>query len=285
MKNLRIIPRLDIKGPNLVKGVCLEGLRVLGDPVEFSKLYFDQGADEIFYQDVVASLYERNSLLDLVSEVSKKIFVPLTVGGGIRTIEDIRKVLKSGADKVSINTAATKNLNFIAEAASIFGSSTILVSMEVLKKQNGKYYLFVDNGREETGLELFNWIDQVQNKGVGEIAITFIEKEGTKTGYDIELIKKIRNKIKVPLLIHGGAGKIDDLVCAYKYCNDIDGFLISSILHYNLLPLTKNFKGSSISEGNINFIEKNKKITSTEKINLNLIKKRLSEIKGVFIRN
>ena len=200
MKNLRIIPRLDIKGPNLVKGVCLEGLRVLGDPVEFSKLYFDQGADEIFYQDVVASLYERNSLLDLVSEVSKKIFVPLTVGGGIRTIEDIRKVVKSGADKVSINTAATKNLNFIAEAASIFGSSTILVSMEVLKKQNGKYYLFVDNGREETGLELFNWIDQVQNKGVGEIAITFIEKEGTKTGYDIELIKKIRNKIKVPLL-------------------------------------------------------------------------------------
>ena len=138
MKNLRIIPRLDIKGPNLVKGVCLEGLRVLGDPVEFSKLYFDQGADEIFYQDVVASLYERNSLLDLVSEVSKKIFVPLTVGGGIRTIEDIRKVLKSGADKVSINTAATKNLNFIAEAASIFGSSTILVSMEVLKKQNQK---------------------------------------------------------------------------------------------------------------------------------------------------
>ena len=156
MKNLRVIPRLDIKGKNLVKGISLEGLRVLGDPIEFSEIYFKQGADEIFYQDVVASLYDRNSLYDLISKVSKKIFVPLTVGGGIRNVQDIRKALKAGADKVAINTAATKNPNFISEAARIFGSSTILISCEIIKMSNNKYYLFVDNGRQETGIELFD---------------------------------------------------------------------------------------------------------------------------------
>lgn len=283
MKNLRVIPRLDIKGKNLVKGISLEGLRVLGDPIEFSEIYFKQGADEIFYQDVVASLYDRNSLYDLISKVSKKIFVPLTVGGGIRNVQDIRKALKAGADKVAINTAATKNPNFISEAARIFGSSTILISCEIIKMSNNKYYLFVDNGRQETGIELFDWIKIIQEKGAGEISITFIEKEGTKSGFDFDLLEKINGKINVPLLIHGGAGCIEHIEKSYKVCNDIDGYLISSMLHYSIINQTENLKGEN-NEGNISFIEKNKSKFSNLKYDIPMIKKKLKENKKIYVR-
>ena len=141
MKTIRIIPRLDIKGPNLVKGIHLEGLRVLGKPEDFAKYYYEQGADELFYQDVVASLYERNSLKDIISRTAKEIFIPLTVGGGIRTIDDIRNVLRAGADKVCINTAAIKNPDFIRQASRVFGTSTIVISIEVIKHSDGNYFV------------------------------------------------------------------------------------------------------------------------------------------------
>lgn len=159
MKTIRIIPRLDIKGPNLVKGIHLEGLRVLGKPADFAKYYYEQGADELLFMDVVASLYERNSLHDIISETAKSIFIPITVGGGLRTISDIREVLRAGADKICINTAAIKNPDFIKKASAEFGSSTIVVAIEAIKQPDGVYMAFVDNGREHTGIEVTAWAE------------------------------------------------------------------------------------------------------------------------------
>ena len=149
---IRDSPRLDIKGPNLVKGIHLEGLRVLGDPSRFAKFYYEQGADELIFVDVVASLYQRNSLIEIIKNTANNIFIPLTVGGGIRTINDIKNVLRAGADKVAINTAAINNPEFIKIAAREFGSSTIVISVEVIRHSNGDYYCFTDNGREITGI-------------------------------------------------------------------------------------------------------------------------------------
>jgi cyclase len=154
---LRIIPRLDIKGPNLVKGVQLEGLRVLGKPENFAKYYYEHGADELFYQDVVASLYGRNSLNEIISKTAKEIFIPLTVGGGIRSLEDISTILRAGADKVSINTAAHNDPNLIKEASLKFGKSTIVVAIEAVKEPNGTYMALTDNGRNVTGKEVGSW--------------------------------------------------------------------------------------------------------------------------------
>lgn len=156
-ETIRIIPRLDIKGPNLVKGIHLEGLRVLGKPESFAKFYYENGADELFFQDVVASLYDRNSLHNIITRTAREIFIPLTVGGGIRTIEDIRDVLRAGADKVAINTAAIKQPSFIKEAALKFGSSTIVVAIEAIRDASGKYLAYTDNGREYTGIEVVKW--------------------------------------------------------------------------------------------------------------------------------
>ena len=158
MNTIRIIPRLDLKGPNLVKGIHLEGLRVLGDPSSFAKYYYENGADELLFMDVVASLYDRNSLHDIISETVKNVFIPITVGGGIRTLEDIKQVLRAGADKVCLNTAAIKNPEIIRKAALRFGSSTIVASIEAIKNEDEKYYCFTDNGREYTGIDVFSWL-------------------------------------------------------------------------------------------------------------------------------
>ena len=186
--NHRVIARLDIKGPNLVKGVHLEGLRVLGKPSVFAEKYYSEGVDELMYQDVVASLYERNSLEEFIEKTAENIFIPMTVGGGIRTIKDIRKILRAGADKVSINTVAIKNPEFIREAAEYFGSSTIVVSMEVIKQSNGKYFLFTDNGREYTGIDIEYWVEKIQLLGAGEFVVTSVDRDGTMKGLDINEI-------------------------------------------------------------------------------------------------
>jgi len=188
--SIRIIPRLDIKGPNLVKGIHLEGLRVLGRPEEFAKYYYEQGADELMYQDVVASLYGRNSLQEIINRTAKAIFIPLTVGGGIRTIEDIRNVLRAGADKVAINTAAIKNPEFIKQAAINYGSSTIVIAIEAIKHKNGDYFAYTDNGREYTGKEVVEWAKRVEELGAGEIVLTSVDREGTGEGFDLDLLKK-----------------------------------------------------------------------------------------------
>ena len=167
MKTIRIIPRLDIKGPNLVKGIHLEGLRVLGKPADFAKYYYENGADELMFMDVVASLYERNSLHDIISETAKQKFIPITVGGGLRSISDIKEVLRVGADKVCLNTAVIKDPELIRAASRKFGSSTIVVAIEAIKEENGKYLAYTDNGREYTGVDVFEWAQKIDESGAG----------------------------------------------------------------------------------------------------------------------
>jgi len=191
MKTIRIIPRIDVKGPSLVKGIHFEGLRVLGNPNEFAKFYYENGADEILYVDVVASLFERNSLSDLISSTAQEVFIPVTVGGGVRTLDDVNNILRSGADKISLNTAAINNPGFIKEASLKYGSSTIVVSIEAIKESDGKYCAYTDNGREWTGVDVFEWAKEVEILGAGEIIISSIDKEGTGEGFDIELTRNV----------------------------------------------------------------------------------------------
>ncbi len=281
MKNIRIIPRLDIKGPNLVKGVHLEGLRVLGNPSSFAKYYYDNGADEIIYQDTVASLYERNSLDNIISQTAKEIFIPLTVGGGLRSIEDIERVLRSGADKVSINTAAVSNPDFIDKASLRFGSSTIVIALECLKKADGEFYLFTDNGREETNIEASEWAKEIELRGAGEIFLTSIDKEGTGKGFDIELTKLISDSVKIPVIAHGGCSNtnhIPEVITSGK----ADAISLASMLHYHAIDnLTSDDK---FSEGNIEFLKSKKNFKNFEEISLKDIKQALFD-KGISVRN
>jgi cyclase len=203
---VRIIPRLDIKGPNLVKGIHLEGLRVLGDPKEYANFYYKAGADELIFQDVVASLYQRNSLNNIIEQTAQDIFIPLTVGGGLRTLNDIKDVLRAGADKVSINTAAINNPEFIREASLEFGSSTICIALEINQQSNGEYLCYTDNGREYTGINALEWAKKAEALGAGELIITSINKDGTKKGMDTSLIEKISNNASIPIIAHGGLG-------------------------------------------------------------------------------
>ena len=208
----RIISRLDIKNNTLVKGIHLEGLRVLGDPKEFAFKYFEEGIDEIHYQDVVASLYDRNQLDDVIENTVKNIFVPICVGGGIRTLEDIDKLLKLGADKVVINSAAVKDPDFIKEATIKYGSSTIAVAIEAIRINNGKdYKILTESGRQNTDLDILKWLEKIQKFGAGEIIVTSIDNEGTKKGYDIELCSIVKKNSNVPVIAHGGAGKYEDV--------------------------------------------------------------------------
>jgi len=244
---------MDIKGPNLVKGIHLEGLRVLGKPEDFARYYYENGADELFYQDVVASLYERNSLHDIVSRTAKDSFIPLTVGGGIRTIDDIREVLRAGADKVCINTAAIRNPKFIREAANKFGSSTIVVAIEAIRQQDGKYMAFIDNGREHTGVEVVSWAQQVEELGAGEIVITSVDNEGTGKGFDVVLTRSIAGTVGVPVIAHGGPGKKEhfaDVLLEGK----ADAIAVASMIHYDLIAQHQSDMESR-TEGNVSFLK------------------------------
>ena len=253
MQTVRIIARLDIKGPNLVKGIHLEGLRVLGKPEDFSRYYYEHGADELFYQDIVASLYERNSLRDIISATAKKSFIPLTVGGGIRSIQDIRDVLRAGADKVSINTAAIRNPDFIREAVLKFGSSTIVVAIEAIKQPNGQYLAFIDNGREHTGIDVFEWAQKIQELGAGEIVITSVDKEGSGLGYDLELTKKIATSVEMPVIAHGGAGTLQHIKDVITESQS-DAIAVASMIHYDFIA-NRQSDMSSRTEGNVSFLK------------------------------
>lgn len=206
----RIIARLDIKGPNLVKGIHLEGLRVLGKPEAFARHYYEQGADELMYQDVVASLYQRNSLHDFVSHTAREIFIPLTVGGGLRSIEDIRSVLRAGADKVAVNTAPISNPRFIAEATHSFGSSTVVVAIECIRQgRRGRYLAYTDNGREHTGIEAVSWARRAEELAAGEIMLTSVDREGTGQGFDTGLLRQVSDAVGIPVVAHGGAATME----------------------------------------------------------------------------
>lgn len=275
MQNIRIIPRLDIKGPNLVKGIHLEGLRVLGKPEDFAKYYYENGADELFFQDTVASLYDRNSLHEIITKTAKKIFIPLTVGGGLRNIEDIRNVLRAGADKVAINTAAIKNPNFIREASLKFGSSTIVVAIEAIRNTDGKYLAFMDNGREHTGLEVVPWARRVEELGAGEIVITSVDKEGTGEGYDLELIRAVSEAVSIPVIAHGGASNPENVKQAIIN-GKADAVAIASILHYSVMQSFGNISSDYKVEGNISFL-------NSGKIPKNICLSSLQEIRSVLL--
>jgi cyclase len=272
MKTARIIPRLDIKGPNLVKGIHLEGLRVLGKPSDFAKYYYENGADELMFMDVVASLYERNSLHDIISETAKSIFIPITVGGGLRSISDIKEVLRVGADKVSLNTAAIKNPQLIKDASRMFGSSTIVVAIEAVKESDGKYLAYTDNGREYSGVDVFEWAQKVDELGAGEIVITSVDKEGTGQGYDLDLISKVSNLVGIPVIAHGGAGKQSHVVDVLKDGN-ISSAMISSLFHYNFIK--KNESQASALEGNVEFLSQKRSFHIFEPCSIEDVKREL----------
>ncbi len=267
----RIIPRLDIKNGHLIKGINLEGLRVLGDPINFANLYYKQGADEICYIDNVATLYGTNNLSKFITRTAKNIFVPLTVGGGIRSIVDIEKMLNSGADKISINSAAVDNSNLIYKASRLFGSSTISVNLEYIDFK-GKSFITKSNGRDHVAINPVDWAKKVESLGAGEINITSVNYEGLQKGFDIKNINKISKNINIPILAHGGCGDPKDVLELAQNTN-VSGAVIASFLHYNSISRFKKFKskvGNTDFLNNLSGIKKNfdliKKIKSTLKI-------------------
>ena len=252
--NIRIIPRLDIKGPNLVKGIHLEGLRVLGKPQDFADYYYKHGADELIYQDAVASLYGRNSLLDIIERTATRIFIPLTVGGGLRSVDDIRTVLRAGADKVSINTAAVERPELIRESVLAFGSSTIVVSIEAIKNPDGSYETYVDYGRESTGVDAIEWASRAVELGAGELLVTSIDRDGTGKGYDLELTRQIAEAVPVPVIALGGAGRLEHI---YDVIHEgrADAVSLASMLHYDFIHQYQFQESDYQVEGNIEFLK------------------------------
>jgi cyclase len=246
MAGVRIIARLDIKGPNLIKGIHLEGLRVIGDPQARAQKYYEQGADELIYMDVVASLYGRNSLHKIISHAAKNIFVPLTVGGGIRSVEDVLGVLRVGADKVAINTAAVLRPGLITEIARKFGSQCMVLSIEA--KWQGSYWeAYTDNGRERTGLDVIKWAKQGVALGAGEILLTSVDREGTRKGFDINLIKVVSEAVSVPVIASGGLGEAGHLIDAVKK-GCADAIAVADILHYDRATIL-NIKAEAAAAG------------------------------------
>lgn len=272
---IRVIPRLDIKGPNLVKGIHLEGLRVLGTPEQFARLYYEQGADELYYSDAVASLYQRNSLLHVVEAAARTTFIPLTVGGGLRTIDDIRQVLRAGADKVSLNTAAINRPAFITEASREFGSSTIVVSIEAIRRGDGRYEAYTDCGRESTGVDVFEWATRAEALGAGELMVTSIDREGTGKGYDLELTRRVADAVGIPVIACGGAGSIAhvrDVVTE----GHADAVAVASLLHYSSLGDVARDADAFAAEGNIEFLKRGGRSSQVERARLPEIKRALA---------
>lgn len=226
----RVIARLDIKGPNLVKGIHLEGLRVIGDPAEHAVRYYREGADELLYIDIVASLYERNNLVEVVSRTASEIFVPLTVGGGVRKVEDFTQLLRAGADKVAINTAAIRRPELIGEASRMFGSQCVVLSIEAKRRPQGGWEAYTDNGRERTGLDVLEWARRAVDLGAGEVLLTSVDAEGTRKGFDLELVRALGPVLPVPVIACGGAGSIEHVADGID--QGADAVAVASLLHY-----------------------------------------------------
>ena len=241
--NLRLIARLDIKAPNLIKGVHLEGLRKIGDPQAHAQRYYEQGADEIFYMDIVASLYERNSLQDLVRYTAENVFIPLTVGGGIRSLGDVEQMLRNGADKVAINTAATRTPEIITEVSRRFGSQCMVLSVEAKSDGNGGWEALTDNGRNHTGMDVVDWVKRGADLGCGEILLTSVDQEGTRKGFDVALCLAVSEAVSVPVIISGGMGSLDHLdeVVARGRA---DAVAIADVLHYQRMTMGEIRQGA-----------------------------------------
>lgn len=247
MSNVRLIGRLDIKGPNLIKGVHLEGLRVVGDPQQFARRYYAEGIDELIYMDIVASLYGRNSLADIVRHTAQDIFVPLTVGGGIRSVADVRQLLRAGADKIAINTAATRRPELITEIARKFGSQCVVLSIEAKRRNDGGWEVYVDNGRERTGLDVVEWAKRGESLGAGEMLVTSVDQEGTRKGFDCDLIRAVTSAVRIPVIASGGMGSLQHLLDAVRV-GGADAVAMADVLHYERIPLAEIRRGAIDAE-------------------------------------
>lgn len=246
--NIRLIPRLDIKSGKLIKGIKLEGLRVVGDPFESAIRYYNDGADELFFHDAVASLYNQNHLGDLLELITDEVFIPVTVGGGIRSVEDALYLFNKGADKVAINTAFVARPNFITELSTLFGSQSVVGSIEAKYINDGRWEIVTESGRQKTGIELNSWIKTLTDKGVGEIFITSVDREGTRKGLDLNLSKYLHTT-RVPMIFCGGFNNtqnIKDLISNYS----VQGVAIADYLHYkrgNISEIKEQLKKDSIN--------------------------------------
>ena len=235
MKSVRLIARLDIKGPNLIKGVHLEGLRVIGDPQEYAQRYYEQGADELLYIDIVASLYGRSKLTEIVRRAAHDVFVPMTVGGGIRDVNDVQDLLRAGADKVAINTAAVRRPALVTEVSRRFGSQCVVLSIEAKRQPSGRWEAFTDCGREPSGVDAIVWAQRGVELGAGEILVTSIDQEGTRRGFDVDLVRAIAETVPVPVIASGGFGEqkhLSDVVAA-----GADAVAIADALHFHRVTL------------------------------------------------
>jgi len=231
MPAARVIARLDVKGPNLVKGIRLEGLRVIGDPRTFARRYYAEGADEILYVDIVASLYGRNSILEVVRRTAGDVFVPMTVAGGLRSVVDVREALRSGADKVAINTAAVANPELIRVVSEAFGSQCMVVDIQTKKIGPDRWEAYTDNGRERTGLDALEWAHRAVSLGAGELLITSVDREGTQKGMDLDFLRRVTTLVEVPVIACGGVGTPEHARQAIVE-GGTDAVALASVLHY-----------------------------------------------------
>lgn len=232
----RIIPCLDLKEGKVVKGINFLNLIDAGDPVETAKRYNEMGADEIVFLDITASSDARSIMLDVISKAAEEVYIPLTVGGGLRTVGDIKKILRAGADKVSVNSAAIKNPNLISEGAELFGSQCICLAIDAKKNKDGKYKVYLNGGRVETGLDAVEWAYKGQSLGAGEILLTSMDADGTKDGYDLQLTKAVSSAVNIPVIASGGAGKLEDFKTVLTV-GGADAALAASLFHFKELTI------------------------------------------------
>ncbi len=233
----RIIPCLDVKNGRVVKGVNFKGLSDVSSPTELAKYYSDNGADELVFYDITASFEERKLFTDILKEVAKQIFIPLTVGGGINTIEDFDRVLKCGADKVSVNSGAIKNPDLIREAAEKYGNQCVVISADI-KRKDGEFRVFSKGGREDTGIEAIGWIKKCVENGAGEVVVNSIDTDGVKNGFDIEMLKAVCEAVNVPVIASGGAGSTKDFIDLFKEIPDISAGLAASVFHFGEIEIS-----------------------------------------------
>lgn len=232
----RIIPCLDVRDGKVVKGINFVGIKEVGDPVELAKQYSDSGADEIVFLDITASHEGRATMLDVVRRTAEVVFVPLTVGGGIRTIDDVRDTLRAGSDKVGINSAAVRNPELINEAAKLFGRQCIVAAVDAKRVDDGSWHVVINGGRIDTGKDLLEWVQELEERGAGEILLTSMDADGTKAGYDLEMTKAVCDLVNIPVIASGGAGSIDDFADVFA-ATGCDAALAASLFHYGELTI------------------------------------------------
>lgn len=232
----RIIPCLDVRDGKVVKGINFVGIKEVGDPVELAKQYSDSGADEIVFLDITASHEGRATMLDVVRRTAEVVFVPLTVGGGIRTIDDVRDTLRAGSDKVGINSAAVHNPELINEAAKLFGRQCIVAAVDAKRVDDGSWHVVINGGRIDTGKDLLEWVQELEERGAGEILLTSMDADGTKAGYDLEMTKAVCDLVNIPVIASGGAGSVDDFADVFA-ATGCDAALAASLFHYGELTI------------------------------------------------